>query len=226
MKRPCWNESMPCPISKGLESKMSQQMVYFLSSPPDQCSYRPLPTKNVCRVRITLPQPRLASSPESDEEEALRARRRELSPSPEVDLSIPCFKTHEDDLATPINTLDSNSTSSFFEAGGHGLAIAPLEKDESEFTQTADCLLALQAGAPPVDTYQWSREDLIFSEEGASISDHAQVLPFLSPSIRIASMQSPKKDHVNFPHMEKVVGWDSILESIEIEELDTLFSSS
>jgi hypothetical protein len=86
------------------------------------------------------------SSAASRSDETDAERRRELSPSPEVDLSAPEFDDIEDDgmivppapngsFSARIQRQDSVSASVL--ARNHRSASPPLEKDEKEFTQTA-----------------------------------------------------------------------------------------
>lgn len=86
------------------------------------------------------------SSDESRSDEADAERRRQLSPSPEVDLSTPDFDDIEDNgtVAPPTPSgsfsgrlMHQEPISNSNLVRNHRAASPPLEKDEKEFTQTA-----------------------------------------------------------------------------------------
>jgi hypothetical protein len=99
----------------------------------------------MCFAQRSIISPSISSAA-SRSDEADAERRRELSPSPEVDLSTPEFDDVEDDgmivppapngsFSARIQRQDSMSGSVL--ACNHRSASPPLEKDEKEFTQTA-----------------------------------------------------------------------------------------
>ncbi len=139
MKRPCWSATKTCPLTKELETIHPRRTYYFLTT----CPHMPLPDASsvhfiVPRTSIvTPPLSSAASGSEATEEE----RRRELSPSPEVDLTAPDFDEFDDDIpmpGTPIHPLSGRYPQ--FSSRNQRGASPPLEKDEKEFTQTAEGL--------------------------------------------------------------------------------------
>lgn len=140
LKRPCWNAHNPCPMAKELENVHPRRTYFYLTTTPHQ----PLPdtSQPAAKTReLATPSATSASEAEEDDDE----RRRELSPSPEVDLSAPEFDDMDDDdvpmPGTPIGSLPGRHNSVLIMAAqAHRGNSPPLEKDEKEFTQTADGL--------------------------------------------------------------------------------------
>ncbi|OAA67954.1 hypothetical protein SPI_00149 [Niveomyces insectorum RCEF 264] len=165
MKRPCWSAGAPCPLMKELENIHPRRTYYFLTVSP----HLPLPDASSNQYvvpRTSIVTPPLSTAP-SGSEAAEDERRRELSPSPEVDLSSPELDDAEDDVPMPNTPIGSFSArfpraSSHYVARDHRGASPPLEKDEKEFTQTAEGLqkrrlaghasLVLASAAPPTTT--------------------------------------------------------------------------
>lgn len=93
--------------------------------------------QNVLKARNELPTPSATSGSDVDEDE----RRRELSPSPELELEPYRLNDDIDDEdepmpATPLGSFSSRHSIS----QSTNAAEPPLEKDEKEFTQTANGL--------------------------------------------------------------------------------------
>jgi len=171
LKRNCWSALSPCPLEKVLEAVHPRRTYFYLST----CPHQPLPdpahaatlnqlasVQAVAR-HIISPAMSSASDPSAStvsEDVDPESRRRELSPSPEVDLSSPEFDDVDDDVAmpsTPIGSLSLRGGYNYFTSGANGMKPSgnagsstrhhhnratspPLEKDEKEFTQTADGL--------------------------------------------------------------------------------------
>lgn len=162
-------------------------------------------------------------------------RRRELSPSPEVDLSSPEFDDADDDFAMPSTPVGSLPTSLRY-ARSHRSASPPLEKDEREFTQTADVLqkrkLARELSIATADhstanTYEGSREDTMF-EERQSVAANGNVVPvhFLtSPAIKATMPPKKDTDGDSWLKLGALLEWDHSPENIELDELDCLLDS-
>lgn len=192
---------------------------------------------------IISPSPSSAPSMTADESDM--ERRRELSPSPEVDLSSPEFDDRDDDFAMPGTPVGSFSTSGFYmrprpvvhsTSARHGRAGSPpLEKDEKEFTQTADGLqrrklnddLSPSNNAAPADPTA-SIMDLERDESSlfGVIGGFAASL-VSSPAIRPSTMSLNyfgKKDGDvdGWAKYEGMLEWDRSPENIALEELDGL----
>lgn len=159
------------------------------------------------------------------------ARRRELSPSPEVDLS-PEFEDADDDAAipsTPVGGLRIRHIRSHRDSRHDS---PPLEKDEREFTQTADGLQKrkLSDPMPPPETVERNstmeygyRDDIWFGDHRTVASSNY----FASPSLKPSSMPHSRKDDEaeNWWKLNKLFEWDRGAESIEIDELDYLLDA-
>ncbi|KAK3332085.1 hypothetical protein B0T19DRAFT_473051 [Cercophora scortea] len=158
LKRPCWTALAPCPLAKELESVHPRRTYFYLTT----CPRLPIPDPAHAAVLIshlahsrTIISPSLSSAASNSEDTDME-RRRELSPSPEVDLSSPELDDMDDDIAMPTTPIGSLSIRGYGLTGSrlnhslggntgmsgrnHRAASPPLEKDEKEFTQTADGL--------------------------------------------------------------------------------------
>lgn len=149
LKRSCWSALAPCPLAKELETVHPRRTYFYLTT----YAHQPIPDPaQVAAASEALRMSQRAiispslSSAASRSDEADDSRRRELSPSPEVDLSTPEFDEMEDDgLDSPPTPSGSftgrlphpERVSSSILARNHRAASPPLEKDEKEFTQTA-----------------------------------------------------------------------------------------
>ncbi|KAK0628985.1 hypothetical protein B0T17DRAFT_606444 [Bombardia bombarda] len=146
--------------------------------------------------------PSLSSAASGSESDAADMdRRRELSPSPEVDLSSPELDDMDDDVAMPTTPIGSLSlrgfgghhqhphhllhphhhhhhlhalgTSAMQGGRNHRSASPPLEKDEREFTQTAD---GLQKRKLSGDMLSGSATAAAAAAAGAASKDAANVV--------------------------------------------------
>ncbi|KAH7157699.1 hypothetical protein B0J13DRAFT_177051 [Dactylonectria estremocensis] len=235
LKRPRWSALAPCPLAKELEAVHPRRTYYFLTT----CHHQPLPDSSSTvpsRQSVVTPSVSLTDDSGSDDADA---RRRELSPSPEVDLSPHQFEDVDDDFsmpATPIGSFHSHQRHMPpRRVSRHNSP--PLEKDEREFTQTADVLQKrkLNEEAPVLDSgdrFQYGyRDDIWFG-------DHRMFGPatfITSPSVKPSGisngfpsvMSSAKKEDEaeSWLKLSKLLEWDKGAESIEIDELDGLLDA-
>jgi len=257
LKRPCWSAPAPCPLAKELEAVHPRRTYFYLTT----CPHQPLPDpahsaalSQLAHMR-TMISPSLSSAA-SASEDADPDRRRELSPSPEVDLSSPEFDDMDDDIAMPTTPIGSLSIRGFGMPPGHfsnrgGIpgrsnraASPPLEKDEKEFTQTADGLqkrklngdmLSATATTTSMDVDYCAKDDSgLFGEKMAmSASTPASVsmgpINFVtSPAMRPSAMSLNfgKRDNEaeSWLKLENMLEWDRSPENVELEELDGLLN--
>lgn len=219
MKRLCWSSSKICPLAKELEPVHPRRTYFFLTT----CTRQPIPRPNVvpqvARPVVVTPSVSLTDDSGSDD---VDARRRDLSPSPELDLSRD-FDDPDGDIAislTPIgsfNPLHQNSS------GDMRHDSPPLEKDEREFSQTADVLqkrkhevesLVDVGERNPAAEYVF-RDDIWFGDCRAPTS-----VVFTSPAMKPAVLCNMRKEDAEA--WMKMFEWDKGAESIEIDELDCL----
>ena len=195
----------------------------------------------------TIISPSLSSAA-SRSDDADAERRRELSPSPEVDLS-----THDFDEVESSNVVAPHTPSGSFSTHpvhqpppqNHRANSPPLEKDEKEFTQTARGMQRRQLSrdismesivqppsALPEAEYALSKQmDVdgeLFGDNGrVHVTSHT-VLPS-SPAIKplMTSLSTSKRASEEmtglWTKIEEQMEWDTRSpENIELEELDDL----
>ncbi|KAK4119529.1 hypothetical protein N657DRAFT_581433 [Parathielavia appendiculata] len=253
LKRPGWSAIAPCPLAKELESVHPRRTYFYLTT----CPHQPLPDpaqalalSHLVQSRaIISPSPSSAPSTAEDSDESDTERRRERSPSPEVDLSSPELDDMDDDFAMPSTPIGSFSLRGGFympprplHSGSarhhHGRAASPpLEKDEKEFTQTADGLqkrkltgdLALASSSNDVDQTVMSIDlDRDESSLFGAVTMNTSSLSFVSsPAIRPSTTMSlnfGRKDGEvdSWVKLEGMLEWDRSPENIELDELDGL----
>lgn len=233
MKRACWTALAPCPLAKELETVHPRRTYFFLTT----CPRQPLPDASIIQPTprhsaIITPSVSLTDDSGSDDAET---RRRDLSPSPEVDLSSAEFDDMEDDAGMPIALLGSfksrNSDLKHTRDMRHDSP--PLEKDEREFTQTADFLQKRKFNhddAPSVvvesvernGTLEYGYRDDIWFGDSRAVASSAAFLT--SPAMKPSPMSSSRKedDTDSWLKLNKLFEWDRSAESIEIDELDCL----
>ncbi|KAK6083503.1 mucin [Seiridium cupressi] len=186
---------------------------------------------------IATPSLSSSTSTSEDAESADNDRRRELSLSPEVDLSSPEFDDMEEDVPMPGTPMGSVSLSR------HRTATSiskqkdepPLEKDEREFTQTADGLQKRKLSGSllsvnpveHIDMYDGVQNDLLFGEpKGLSLAP--SLLPHMvyitSPAMRPSLAVPTKKEGEaeGWSKLDAMLDWDRSPETVELEELDCL----
>lgn len=220
----------PCPLAKELETVHPRRTYYFLTTRPRQ----PLPDFDAAPINhasIVTPSVSLTDDSGSDD---VDDRRRELSPSPEVDLSPPEFDHVDDDFAMPATPI--GSFSSYHSRVSHDPRhdSPPLEKDEREFTQTADGLQKrkLSEEKPAPETVERNsilmeygyRDDIWFADSRPIPSNTFLTSPSIKPSI--ATPFRKEDDTDNWLRLSsKLFEWDQGAESIEIDELDCLLDA-
>lgn len=188
-----------------------------------------------------------SASDDADEE-----RRRELSPSPEVDLSSPGLDDLDDDVpmpGTPIGSFSGRHNSVLvIAAQSHRATSPPLEKDEKEFTQTATGLQKrklsgdlLNTGTQPVvevtlDADEHTKDDGLFGggvhhnkAEPAATTSHVPSMAFLaSPAMLPSGSLNPKKETSpdGWAKLESYgLDWDKSPETVELDELDMVLDN-
>lgn len=215
MKRPCWSALAPCPLAKELETVHPRRTYYFLTTFPRQ----PLPESGSVQSITQAPDitPSVSLTDDSGSEE-LEERRRQLSPSPEIDLPRYDFNGVDEMPITPVGSLPKSQTRGIGELP-HDLP--PLETDEREFSQTADTLLKRKFNEAPkedhANTEYGMRDDLWFGDAAAFLTS-----PAIKPSITASSRKEDEAE--NWIKLNKLFEWDQSAgaESIEIDELDGL----
>ncbi|EOO03683.1 hypothetical protein UCRPA7_733 [Phaeoacremonium minimum UCRPA7] len=235
LKRSCWTALAPCPLAKELETVHPRRTYFYLTT----CPHQPLPgPAAVPLAQRAIVTPSLSSAT-STSEDADEERRRELSPSPEVDLSSPEFDDMDDDIpmpSTPIGSLTSRQPQiSTFMAHNQRGASPPLEKDEKEFTQTADGLQKrkltgdlLSSSTNPVENnmdLDDGRDDSLFGDS-KTLSVHQPMAFITSPAIRPSFAFNLKKEGEaeSWAKLDNMLEWDRSPENIELDELDGLLS--
>ncbi|KAK3682504.1 hypothetical protein B0T22DRAFT_286081 [Podospora appendiculata] len=263
LKRPCWTALAPCPLAKELESVHPRRTYFYLTT----CPRLPIPDPAHAAVLSHLAHSRTIISPSlssaaSNSEDTDMERRRELSPSPEVDLSSPELDEMDDDIAMPTTPIGSLSIRGYgltgsqlnHSLGGTGMpgrnhraASPPLEKDEKEFTQTADGLQkrklsgdmlsatnsSEQASNAELD-YCTKDDNGLFGEKMLTSTTSLSNLPSMSfltsPTIRPSTMSLPynmgKRDieAESWLKLDNMLEWDRSPENIELDELDCLLN--
>lgn len=193
----------------------------------------------------------ITPSATSASEDADEERRRELSPSPEVDLSSPELDDLDDDVpmpGTPIGSFSGRHTSVLvIAAQNHRAASPPLEKDEKEFTQTADGLqkrklsgdLLNNKTQPAVevtlDADEHIKDDGLFGggvqnkAEAAATTSHVPSMAFLASPAMLPSVSfHPKKEasQDGWAKLESYgLDWDRSPETVELDELDLVLDN-
>ncbi|KAI0446318.1 hypothetical protein F4803DRAFT_547311 [Xylaria telfairii] len=233
VKRSSWTTSVPCPLAKELESVHPRRTYYYLAT----CPHLPLPDP-FSTPESAIVTPSLSSSG-STTEDTENDRRRELSLSPEVDLSSPDFDDMEGDYPIPRTSMGSSSgrhrplhTLSRI----HRAEEPPLEKDEKEFTQTADGLQKRRASgellsATPVDQLgidDGMQNEQLFGEPHRTFIPtflpHMAFMtsPAMRPTLTIPAPMKRDGEAEGWSKLDALLDWDKSPETIELDELDCL----
>lgn len=234
-------------MAKELETVHPRRTYFYLTTYPHQ----PIPdpaqasaaAEALRQTQRSIISPSLSSAPSrSDEAEA--ERRRELSPSPEVDLSSPELDDIDEvNMAPPTPTgsftgrltkLEPTSSSAL---RNHRAASPPLEKDEKEFTQTARGMQKRKLGAA-ADSQPAAPSALenavsihldgdLFGNDRAHASHHGiyPSSPAFKPMIALPAMHLKRGfEDLSFTEIWESHEWDTRSpENIELEELDNMF---
>ncbi|WQF86230.1 hypothetical protein CDEST_11244 [Colletotrichum destructivum] len=234
LKRSCWRALAPCPLGKEQETVHPRRTYFYLTTSPR----KPFPDSPAYIQRAVI-SPSLSSiSSGSEDGDDADLRRRELSPSPEVDLSSHELDEGDDDFAMPTTPVGSLPSSLRY-SRSHRSASPPLEKDEREFTQTADGLqkrklareLSLTGSVEhSTNAYESARDDGMFDEKhGAAVGNGT--IPthqfITSPVIKASVPSSARKenDGESWFKLGSLLEWDHCPENIELDELDCLLDS-
>ncbi|KAF4457685.1 hypothetical protein FALBO_15164, partial [Fusarium albosuccineum] len=234
LKRTCWSAQKPCPLAKELESVHPRRTYFFLTT----CPRQPLPEPStVMSSRRALETPSVSLTDDSGSDDA-ESRRRELSPSPEVDLSPHNFEDCDDDFAMPATPIGSLPSYHHYVPSRRNSRhnSPPLEKDEREFTQTADFLQKRKftEEAPTPETTDRNhtseygyRDDLWFGDHRMINSTVLLTSPTMKPSsVPNITLSARKDDEAEtWLKLNKLMEWDRGAESIEIDELDCLLDA-
>ncbi|KEY71608.1 hypothetical protein S7711_06068 [Stachybotrys chartarum IBT 7711] len=232
LKRNCWSALAPCPIAKELETVHPRRTYFFLTT----CPRQPLPTPGSAppSVRASIITPSVSLTDDSGSD-GIDDRRRELSPSPEVDLSPPEFDDVDDDASMPLTPIGSfGSLQSNYIKYSRDLRrdSPPLEKDEREFTQTADVLqkrklsdhLTQSESTERSSHAEYGLRDELWFNDNRSISSTTYLTsPAMKPSIVYSSRKEDESE--TWTRLNKMFEWDKGAESIEIDELDCLLDT-
>lgn len=239
LKRSCWNANNPCPMAKELETVHPRRTYFYLTT----CPHGPLPEPTMAALAAAHARTLVTPSATSASEDADDERRRELSPSPEVDLSSPEFDDVDDDMpmpATPVGSFSGRQIPTLaLPVQAQRGASPPLEKDEKEFTQTADGLQKrklsgeLLPGKPELvvqstELDDHSKDDSLFGEpKPVNASSNPPPMAFMaSPAMRPAFSVSTKKEGEmdGWAKLDSLLEWDRSPETIELDELDCLLN--
>ncbi|OAA70515.1 hypothetical protein ISF_02489 [Cordyceps fumosorosea ARSEF 2679] len=226
LKRPVWSTSSPCPLAKELETVHPRRTYFFLTTQPRQEIPDPSIAQPTLPVAIITPSVSLTDDSGSDAE----GRRRELSPSPEVDLSPHDLEDSLNDMFLPNTPAGSFSSRRVRIARDFRHDSPPLEKDEREFTQTADVVLKrkLSEATPvvvdPADRSILAeygfRDDMWFGENRASSTTAFLASPAIKPSVGPLIRKDEDADN-----WLRLFGGEQGAESIEIDELEGLLDA-
>ncbi|OAA79342.1 hypothetical protein LEL_02828 [Akanthomyces lecanii RCEF 1005] len=227
LKRPVWSASSPCPLAKELETVHPRRTYFFLTTQPRQELPDPSMVQPILPAAIITPSVSLTDDSGSDAE----GRRRELSPSPEVDLSPQEFEDSFDDMflpGTPAGSFSSSRRVRIARDFRHDSP--PLEKDEREFTQTADVVLKRKLSettsvvVDPADRVILAeygfRDDMWFGDNRTASSTSFLASPAIKPSAGPFGRKDEDADN-----WLRLFGGEQGAESIEIEELDGLLDA-
>ncbi|ROW03651.1 hypothetical protein VPNG_07225 [Cytospora leucostoma] len=232
LKRSCWNANKPCPLAKELETVHPRRTYFYLTT----CPHGPLPDPTMSALAAAHARNLVTPSATSASEDADEERRREISPSPEVDLSSPEFDDVEDDMPMPLTPVGSFSGRHPSAASQHQRgASPPLEKDEKEFTQTADGLQKrklngelLNARSEPAAEHTMEldehKDESLFAEPKVT-SSHAPSMAFVgSPAMRPTFTLNMKRESEidTWAKYDSLLEWDRSPETVELDELDGL----
>lgn len=231
LKRP-WSASAPCPVAKELETVHPRRTYFYLTTYPHQ----PIPdpaTSHYNSARAIISPSISSAASRSDEADA--ERRRELSPSPEVDLSSTEFDDNE--IATPPTPSGSFSGGARPVHRNTRASSPPLEKDEKEFTQTARGMQKRKLsrdtpmGGVPSEMEDHPTKNLeseaLFGGRNLAVASNPIFIssPAMKPSLSLSTMKRPFEESTDFwGRVENTMEWDMRSpENVELEELDGMF---
>lgn len=224
-----WTALAPCPLAKELETVHPRRTYFYLTT----YTHQPIPDarSNPFTQRAIISPSLSSAASRSDEADA--ERRRELSPSPEVDLSSTEFDDH-DMVAHPTPT--GSFSGRINEPVRNSRASSPpLEKDEKEFTQTARGMQKRQLSAADVKMSgvpsdmeghptKSMEPDALFGD-GRTLSVNTSTVfissPALKPSLAVNTLKRSFEENDLWTRVESGVEWDlRSPEHVELDELD------
>lgn len=223
-----WSPASPCPISKVLETVHPRRTHYYLTTYPHQ-SVSDLSNRISTARAIISPS---ISSAASRYDEIDTDRRRELSPSPEIDLFPPEYEDENQDYQTRPSayrfscqikqmprTLRSTSP--------------PLEKDEKEFTQAARGMQKRKFGdvvssGVPSEIEEFTPKNFESESFFEKQSFHPSNHDFLSsPDLKSGTFRrNNEESNFTWLQIEADAKWDMRCpELVDLEELDGMFDN-
>lgn len=219
-------------MAKELETVHPRRTYFYLTT----YRHQPIPDPSTAQFpQRAIISPSLSSiASRSDEADA--ERRRELSPSPEVDLSSPEFDG--DDAMTPPTPTGSFSGRLEPVIRNNRASSPPLEKDEKEFTQTARGMQKrkltreIQMSGVPSDMEDHPMRspdaEALFGDGKHLNPAHTGVFassPAMKPSFSISGLKRGFEDSSSmWVRIEGVMEWDMRSpENVELDELDGMF---
>jgi hypothetical protein len=216
-------------VAKELETVHPRRTYFYLTTYQHQPI--PDPLANTFPQRVIISPSLSSAASRSDEADA--EQRRELSPSPEVDLSSPEFD--EDDAASPPTPTGSFS-GRIAPVRNTRASSPPLEKDEKEFTQTARGMKKrklsqdVEMGGMPSELDMPSRnleaEPLFGEGRHLNINNPAAFAssPAMKPSLSISTPKRGLDDSHDLWARVESNEWDMRSpEHVELDELDGMF---
>lgn len=233
IKRP-WTALARCPLAKELETVHPRRTYYYLTTYRHQPI--PDPSNNHFVSRAVISPSISSAASRSDEADTDAERRRELSPSPEVDLSSPEFD--DATMISPPTPSGSFSGRVDHMPRNNRATSPPLEKDEKEFTQTArgmqkrkmsQDLDTLMGGVPSDMDHPTTRHnaesDTLFGD-GRNLAVATQPVwvssPAMKPSLSL-NILGVRKDSEEWSR-DGAMDWDlRSPEHVELEELEGMF---
>lgn len=206
LKRPCWSALTPCPLAKELETVHPRRTYFYLTTCPHQAIPDPVASaaaSNPYQHRSII-SPSLSGASSKDDDD----RRRELSPSPEVDLSPDFGDDYDEDdtIVTPPtptgsfsgrNSLIVTNRPSGVLTQNHRAASPPLQEDEIEFTTTAQGMQTRKLAVEISAEYMLQEETHLAQEDSVSMNLDAAESLFGTPG-RNANASSEQYGHVLF----------------------------
>lgn len=220
-------------MAKELETVHPRRTYFYLTTYQHQPIPDPANNPFLIQQRAIISPSISSAASRSDDTDA--ERRRELSPSPEVDLSTPEFE--DDDAVSP--PTPTGSFSGRLEPVRNSRASSPpLEKDEKEFTQTAQGMQkrtmsgdANMSGVPSEledHPTRHSEHDALFGDGRNLNVVNATVFvssPAMKPSLSVNILKRGfEESNEHWAKVSSAMDWDMRSpENIELDELDIMF---
>lgn len=228
-----WTKDAPCPVAKELETVHPRRTYFYLTT----CPHQPIPDPSTSHYNARAIISPSISSAASRSDEADAERRRELSPSPEVDLSSPEFDDEDEDMVPSAPTGSFSGRVRQVHRNTRASS-PPLEKDEKEFTQTARGMQKrklssdTQTSGVPSEmgdhpTKPAESETLFGEGRHSHLANNAMFVssPAMKPSLSINVLKRPFEESTDlWTRVENTMDWDMRSpENVELDELDGMF---